>query len=80
MSITYIRSNGAPQTLTLDEILKRKEAFEVAYNPNDCPEIRWGAPEGSAEFSTCGYRAPAAQQQRMKSIRTWFQKRFHPVE
>ena len=44
LSITYIRSNGSEQKLTLSEILKRREAFEIAYNPNDGAEIRWGAP------------------------------------
>ncbi len=80
MSITYIRSNRTRQTLTLEEILRRRDAFEMAYNPNDCAEIRWGAPEGSAEFSSCNRRAPEPQQQRMKAMRQWFHKRFHPME
>jgi hypothetical protein len=51
MTITYTRSNGTPQTLTVEEILERKPALEMAYNPNDCIEICWGAPEGSEELS-----------------------------
>jgi len=80
MAITYIRSNGTKKPLTLEEILKRREAFEIAYNPNDCIEVRWGAPDGSEELSTCSRRAPLFQQERMNSMRHWFRKRLHPVE
>jgi hypothetical protein len=78
LSITYIRSNGAEQILTLSEILKRRDAFEMAYNPNDGAEIRWGAPEGSEERSTCKRHVPAGQLKTMQSVRVWFQKRLHP--
>jgi hypothetical protein len=78
LSITYIRSNGSEQKLTLAEIVKRRDAFEIAYNPNDGPEIRWGAPEGSDERSTCKRQAPAGQQKVMNDVRKWFNKRLHP--
>jgi hypothetical protein len=78
LTITYLRSNGSEQTLTMKEILARRESFEMAYNPNDGPEIRWGAPENSEERSTCRRKAPAGQQQKMLEFRIWFQKRLHP--
>ena len=78
LSITYIRSNGAEQILTISEILKRRDAFEMAYNPNDGAEIRWGAPEESEERSTCKRHVPAGQLKTMQSVRVWFQKRLHP--
>ena len=78
LSITYTRTNGAEQKLTLAEILKRKDAFEMAYNPNDGVEIRWGAPENSEERSTCNRKVPAGQLEKMRSVRKWFQKRLHP--
>jgi hypothetical protein len=78
LSITYTRTNGSKQKLTMGEILKRKDAFEMAYNPNDGIEIRWGAPENSEERSTCRRHAPAAQMEKMRSVRTWFHKRLHP--
>jgi hypothetical protein len=78
LSITYTRTNGTEQVLTLQEILKRREAFEMAYNPNDGIEIRWGAPENSEERSTCRRHAPAGQLEKMRSVRTWFRKRLHP--
>ncbi|MFA5330152.1 MAG: hypothetical protein WC384_20325 [Prolixibacteraceae bacterium] len=78
LSITYVRSNGAEQILTLSEILKRREAFEMAYNPNDGAEIRWGAPEGSEERSTCKRHVPAGQLKTMNEVRPWFHKRLHP--
>jgi len=78
LSITYIRSNNAEQKLTLAEILSRRDAFEMAYNPNDGAEIRWGAPEGSEEHSTCKRKVTAGQLKTMKDVRVWFQKRLHP--
>lgn len=78
LQIAYPRSDGRLQTLSLEEILKRKEAFEMGYNPNDCPEIRWGAPPGSEERSSCRRQAPAWQRERMEQLRIWFKKRLHP--
>jgi len=78
LSISYTRSNGSKQTLTIAEILKRKDAFEMAYNPNDGPEIRWGAPEKSEERSTCKRHVSAGQLEKMQKVRVWFQKRLHP--
>jgi len=76
--INYTRSDGSSQELTLTEVLNRREAFEMAYNPNDCVEIRWGAPEGSAERSTCRRQAPPYQRKTMESVRKWFTQRLHP--
>ena len=78
LSITYTRTNGSEQKLTLAEIVKRKDAFEMAYNPNDGIEIRWGAPEKSEERSSCKRHTPAGQMEKMRSVRSWFQKRLHP--
>ena len=78
LSITYTRTNGTEQTLTIGDILKRRAAFEMAYNPNDGIEIRWGAPEESEELSTCHRHVPASQLEKMRSVRAWFQKRLHP--
>ena len=47
--ITYTRSDGSPQKLTVADMLARRAALEIAYNPNDCVEVRWGAAEGSPE-------------------------------
>jgi hypothetical protein len=74
----YTRSDGSEWTLTLADLVARARPLEMAYNPNDCPEIRWGAPEGSQERETCKRRAPAAQQSRMRTYRNWFAKRERP--
>jgi hypothetical protein len=76
--IVYVGSDGRERTLTLEEILKRRDAFEMAYNPNDSIEIRWGAPEGSPEAMLSRRRAPASQVEKMRKIRVWFKKRLHP--
>ena len=78
LTITYKRADGSSHSLTIAEILQRREAFEMGYNPNDGVEIRWGAPEGSAEIKSCRRRAPAAQVEQMRRLRPWFQKRLHP--
>jgi hypothetical protein len=78
LSIRYTRSDGSTQELTIKEILDRRDAFEMAYNPNDGIEIRWGAPENSSERGTCKRMAPQYQQKTMLSVRKWFDKRLHP--
>ncbi len=74
--IEYPRSDATLVRLTLADVLARRERFEAAYNPNDCPEVRWGAAEGSAELSTCTRRAPTAQRLEMDKLRHWFRKRY----
>jgi hypothetical protein len=78
LSISYKRTNGSLQKLTLYELLKRRDAFEMAYNPNDGIEIRWGAPENSEERATCKRQAPPIQAEMMRAVRTWFNRRLHP--
>ncbi len=78
LSIAYVRSDGREQRLTLADVLERRDAFEMAYNPNDCIEVRWGAPSGSAELASGRRRAPASQSERMRALRSWFHKRLHP--
>jgi hypothetical protein len=77
--VTYTRTDGSPFTLTLAEVLARSAALEAAYNPNDCVEVRWGAPEGGDEASTCRARAPADQRARMDAYRSWFHERRRPA-
>jgi len=78
LTITYTRTDGSEQQLSIKELLERQEAFEMGYNPNDGVEIRWGAPENSAERATCKRQAPALQRATMQKVRTWFVQRLHP--
>ncbi|MBK7579826.1 MAG: hypothetical protein IPI67_06415 [Myxococcales bacterium] len=75
-AIEYTRSDAGKQRLSLAEVIRRRAAFEAAYNPNDCPELRWGAAEGSAELRSCRRRAPDAQRGSMARMRHWFVKRY----
>jgi hypothetical protein len=78
--ISYTRSDGSQWTLSLKEVIDRATHFEMAYNPNDCVEVRWGASEGSEEASTCKRHAPQAQRAKMSSeYRTWFHTRHWPT-
>jgi hypothetical protein len=78
LAFSYKRSDGSTKTLTLADLASRGVAFEAAYNPNDCPEYRWGAPAGSEEMSTCVRHAPDDQRQRMEGNRPWFHERKRP--
>ena len=78
--ISYTRSDGSPWTLSIKDVIDRAAAFEMAYNPNDCAELRWGAAENSEEAATCKRHAPQAQRAKMSSdYRTWFHERHWPT-
>ena len=76
--ITYTRTDGTPWKLTVADMLARRAAMEIAYNPNDCVELRWGAPEKSEEASTCKRHAPGVQRAKMTQYRGWFHERRRP--
>jgi hypothetical protein len=78
LTISYMRSDGSSWELTLADVMERQELFEMAYNPNDCIEIRWGAPPDSDEMSTCERKAPPDQRFKMRSLRRWFASRRRP--
>jgi hypothetical protein len=75
---SYTRSDGSQWTLSLKDVVDRAPNFEMAYNLNDCVELRWGAPEESDEASTCKRHAPTAQRAKMTEYRTWFHERHWP--
>lgn len=77
-AIEYTRTDGSPWRVTVGELLARKSALEMAYNPNDCVEVRWGAPEGSNERATCRRSAPPDQRAKMGSYRPWFREGRRP--
>ncbi len=77
-NFSYTRSDGSAWTLSLKDVIDREATLEMAYNPNDCVELRWAAPEESAEASTCKRHAPAAQRAKMTEYRTWFRERHWP--
>jgi hypothetical protein len=74
----YTRSDGSAFELTLAQVLERADALEIAYNPNDCVEVRWGAPADSSEAQTCTRRAPEDQQALLSKYRSWFHTRTRP--
>jgi hypothetical protein len=78
-AFAYTRSDGSKWTLSLAELVARAQALEVGYNPNDCPEVRWGAPPRSEEGSTCRRRAPREQLEKMQQYRAWFRERRRPA-
>lgn len=77
-SISYNRSDGSPWRLSLREIYARRAALEIAYNPNDCVERRWGASPETPDFATCRRQAPAEQRARMDEYRPWFRDTTRP--
>jgi hypothetical protein len=75
---SYPRTDGSQWTLTLKDVIDRVTLLEMAYNVNDCVELRWGAPEKSDEAVTCKRRAPGAQRTKMAEYRAWFHERRRP--
>jgi hypothetical protein len=75
---SYTRSDGSEWTLALKEVLDRAADLEMAYNPNDCVELRWGAQDKSDEASTCKRHASSAQRAKMQEYRVWFHERRRP--
>jgi hypothetical protein len=74
----YTRTDGSAWTLTLKDVLDRATDLEMAYNLNDCVELRWGAPDKSTEAGTCKRHAPSAQRAKMMDYRAWFHERRRP--
>ncbi len=77
--LPYKRSDGSTWTISLQDLVDRRVEFEMSYNPNDCPELRWAAPEGSKEHATCKRNAPEEQRTRMLEYRHWFSERNRPA-
>jgi hypothetical protein len=77
-SVEYTRTDGSSFKLSLRDVIDREASLEMAYNPNDCVEARWGAPAGSPEASTCVAHAPDAQVTKMQGYRVWFHERRRP--
>ncbi len=75
---SYPRSDGSQWTLSIKDVLERAHELEMAYNVNDCVELRWGAPEKSEEAATCKRHAPQAQRAKMSGYRAWFHERRRP--
>jgi hypothetical protein len=75
---TYPRSDGSAWTLTLKDVIERARDLEMAYNVNDCVELRWGAQPKSEEAATCKRYAPQAQRAKMTKYRPWFSERRRP--
>jgi hypothetical protein len=76
--IEYKRSDGSSQKLTVADLLTRRAGLEIAYNPNDCVELRWGAPDGTPELGTCKRHAPDDQRAKMGEYRAWFHEAKRP--
>jgi hypothetical protein len=74
----YPRSDGSAWTLAVKDVIDRAVDLEMAYNVNDCVELRWGAPGNSEEASTCKRHAPPAQRAKMAEYRKWFHERRRP--
>jgi hypothetical protein len=75
---SYPRTDGSQWTLSLKDVIDRVVDLEMAYNVNDCVELRWGAKDGSEEAATCKRRAPQGQRAKMTDYRPWFSERRRP--
>ena len=76
---SYTRSDGSQFTLSLQDVVDRALDLEMAYNANDCVELRWGAPAASDEVATCKRHASFGQRAKMTKYRPWFHERRRPA-
>jgi hypothetical protein len=76
---SYTRTDGSQWTLTLKDVIDRMSDLEMAYNLNDCVELRWGAEPKGPEAATCKRHAPQAQHVKMAEYRAWFHERRRPA-
>jgi hypothetical protein len=76
---SYPRTDGSQWTLSLKDVNDRAADLEMAYNVNDCVELRWGAKDGSQEAATCRRHAPQGQRAKMSEYRAWFHERRRPA-
>ena len=74
----YTRSDGSEWTLSVKDVVDRMPSLEMAYNVNDCVELRWGAADKSDEAAPCKRRASDNQRSKMSEYRAWFQERRRP--
>lgn len=49
--VSYTATSGRSVSLTLGDVIER--LFSLSFDPYHCPELRWGAPEGSEELRGC---------------------------
>src|ERR1700722_326838 len=76
---SYPRTDGSQWTLSLKDVQDRAADLEMAYNVNDCVELRWGAKDGGQEAATCRRHAPTGQRAKMSEYRPWFHERRRPA-
>lgn len=76
--VSYKRSDGGTARLSVADLYARRAGLEVAYNPNDCVERRWGASPGTPDYAGCRRQAPADQRARMEEYRPWFREARRP--
>jgi hypothetical protein len=71
-SMTYAKSNGETVPLSLIDIEER--LFDLSFDPNHPPELRWGAPAGSAERASAPERytpVPSGEKIPMNDAYLW---------
>ena len=76
---SYTRSDGSQWTLSLKDVVDRATDLEMAYNVNDCVELRWGAPEKAMRHRRASDMRLIGQRAKMADYRAWFHERRRPA-
>ncbi|MFZ3231690.1 MAG: hypothetical protein WA160_15890 [Pseudobdellovibrio sp.] len=72
--IQYVKSNGQPMALTLDQV--RSRLFDISFDPYHCAELRWGA-TSLEELTACADDAIKRQWfQSEASLRNQIERRY----
>jgi hypothetical protein len=72
LTVAYSLGDGRMGRRSLADILESPDFLEDAYNPNDCPAVRWGA----STRDGCDRTAPEEQRLRMERYRVWFRNGY----
>ena len=76
---SYTRSDGSPGRSRSRTSSTATADLEMAYNPNDCVELRWArARQAATRPRPASGTRRQAQRAKMTKYRTWFRERHWP--
>jgi hypothetical protein len=72
MEVRYVGSDGETRRRTVADLVGDPDFLSHGYNPNDCPERRWG----EASTAACSRQAPPEQRRREHEYLPWFRNGY----
>ncbi len=72
MEVRNVGSDGEMRRRTVADLVGDPDFLSHGYNPNDCPERRWG----EASTAACSRQAPPEQRRREHEYLPWFRNGY----